>query len=87
MNEFKMCPCCKVRWSSYSEFKSDPEVFYIGLTGSEGIVLFFFIHAACRTTMTVSSNDLDKHFNWINRIFKKRDPRSKAEKTRTTKGG
>lgn len=79
MKDFKNCPYCKVWWTSYNEFRADPLVYYIGKSEDSGMVLFQFVHGTCGTTLSVTSNDLDKYFTWINKIFEKKDPRDQVQ--------
>ena len=69
---FKTCGFCGEQWKDLFEFSEDKFVFYRGFTEYEGIVIFFFDHFSCKTSMGISAKDMDVWFKAKNELHKKR---------------
>jgi len=69
---FKTCGFCGEQWRDFFEFSEDKYVFYRGFTEYEGSVVFFFDHFPCKTSMGISSKDMDVFFKANNELYKKR---------------
>lgn len=69
---FKMCGFCNKKWKGLYGFLEDRDVFYRGFTEFEGIVVFFFDHRDCKTSMGVTAKQLGGYFQYMNNLYDKR---------------
>jgi hypothetical protein len=69
---FKKCGFCGKEWKELYEFLEDRDVIYQGLTEYEGIVVFFFIHRDCKTSLGLTAKQLGEHFKFIDEVYDKR---------------
>jgi len=58
-NLFKICPCCKKKWESRSDFLDDPDIIPVGyqVHFKELTAGFFLFNHSCKTTMSVQVVD------------------------------
>lgn len=71
-NCFKKCGFCEKEWRDFYEFLEDRDVFYRGLTEYEGLVVFFFDHKVCKTSMGVTAKQLGGFFQYMNSVYNKK---------------
>ena len=68
---FKKCGFCGKEWRDLFELAEDRDAFYRGVTEYEGKVVFFFDHTTCKSTLGITSADVDKWLKLNNEIYNK----------------